>query len=82
MYEIYGTESCTYCKEAMKLLDLHDLDYTYTDIRLMTDVDKDTIQKVARKVFRTVPQIFKVVGNDLVYVGGYTDLKDDLKKDE
>ena len=78
MYVIYGTASCTYCVEAKKLLDREDKDYTYSDITLLTQTERDNIQEIAGMVFRTVPQIFKLVDNEMVYIGGYTDLKDDL----
>ena len=78
MYIIYGTASCTYCVEAKKLLDREDKDYTYSDITVLTQTERDNIQEIAGQVFRTVPQIFKLVDNEMVYVGGYTDLKEDL----
>lgn len=78
MYIIYGTASCTYCVEAKKLLDREDKDYTYSDITVLTQTERDNIQEIAGVVFRTVPQIFKLVDNEMVYIGGYTDLKDDL----
>ena len=78
MYVIYGTASCTYCVEAKKLLDREEKDYTYSDITLLTNTERDNIQEIAGQVFRTVPQIFKLVGNEMIYIGGYTDLKEDL----
>jgi glutaredoxin len=78
MYIIYGTASCTYCVEAKKLLDREDKDYTYSDITVLTQTERDNIQEIAGVVFRTVPQIFKLVDNEMVYVGGFTDLKEDL----
>jgi glutaredoxin len=78
MYIIYGTSSCTYCVEAKKLLDREDKDYTYSDITVLTQTERDNIQEIAGQVFRTVPQIFKLVDNEMVYVGGFTDLKEDL----
>jgi glutaredoxin len=78
MYIIYGTASCTYCVEAKKLLDREDKDYTYTDITVLTATERDNIQEIAGQVFRTVPQIFKLVDNEMIYVGGYTDLLKDL----
>lgn len=77
-YEIYGKSSCPYCVEATKLLDLRDIDYVYTDITFLTEHDKEKLQETAGIRFRTVPQIFKRVDDMLVYVGGYTSLKEDL----
>lgn len=78
MYVIYGTASCAYCVEAKKLLEREDKDYTYSDITVLTNTERDNIQEIAGMVFRTVPQIFKLVDNEMVYVGGYTDLMKDL----
>ena len=78
MYIIYGTASCAYCVEAKKLLEREDKDYTYSDITVLTNTERDNIQEIAGMVFRTVPQIFKLVGNEMVYIGGYTNLKEDL----
>ena len=78
MYIIYGTASCTYCVEAKKLLDREGKDYTYSDITVLTATERDNIQEIAGQVFRTVPQIFKLVDNEMVYVGGFKDLKEDL----
>lgn len=78
MYVIYGTASCAYCVEAKKLLEREDKDYTYTDITVLTATERDNIQEIAGQVFRTVPQIFKLVDNEMIYVGGYTDLLKDL----
>ena len=78
MYIIYGTASCAYCVEAKKLLEREDKDYTYSDIAVLTNTERDNIQEIAGMVFRTVPQIFKLVGNEMIYVGGYTDLLKDL----
>lgn len=78
MYIIYGTASCAYCVEAKKLLEREDKDYTYSDITVLTNTERDNIQEIAGMVFRTVPQIFKLVDNEMVYVGGYTDLMKDI----
>ena len=78
MYIIYGTASCAYCVEAKKLLEREDKDYTYSDITVLTNTERDNIQEIAGMVFRTVPQIFKLVDNEMIYVGGYGDLMKDL----
>jgi glutaredoxin len=78
MYVIYGTASCTYCVESKKLLEREDKDYTYSDITVLTATERDNIQEIAGQVFRTVPQIFKLVDNEMIYVGGYGDLMKDI----
>lgn len=79
MYEVYGTKGCSFCIEAARLLDRRDLDYTYTDIILLVEYDKEKLQKIAGKTFVSVPQIFRTTEEGLKYIGGYTELLEDLK---
>lgn len=79
MYEVYGTKGCRFCIEAARLLDRRDLDYTYTDISLLTEYDKEKLQKTAGKTFVTVPQIFLTTEEGSKYIGGYTELLEDFK---
>jgi len=79
MYKVYGTTGCGYCIEATRLLERLDKDYEYTNVTTVTAEDRQTLQDVAGIEFRTVPQIFEIVGNELVYIGGYTDLRNKLK---
>ena len=79
MYEVYGAKGCRFCIEATRLLDRRDLDYTYTDIILLVEYDKEKLQKIAGKTFVSVPQIFRTTEEGLKYIGGYTELLEDLK---
>ena len=79
MYEVYGTKGCRFCIEAARLLDRRDLDYTYTDLILLAEYDKEKLQKTAGKKFVSVPQIFRTTEEGLKYIGGYTELLEDLK---
>ena len=79
MYEVYGTKGCRFCIEAVRLLDRRELDYTYTDISLLTEHDKEKLQKVANKRFMSVPQIFLTTEEGLEYIGGYTELLESFK---
>ncbi len=78
MYEVYGSKGCGFCIEATRLLDRQEEDYTYTDVSLLTAQDKERLQSVAGKPFRTVPQIFKQTEDGLEYIGGYTELRGSL----
>jgi glutaredoxin len=78
MYEVYGTKGCGFCIQATKVLDRLDADYTYTDLSVLTDHDKARLQEIAGKTFRTVPQIFKIEGNVMKHIGGYTELMESL----
>jgi glutaredoxin len=79
MYEVYGTKGCRFCIEAARLLDRRELDYTYTDISLLTEHDKEKLQKAAGKRFMSVPQIFLRTEEGLGYIGGYTELLESFK---
>ena len=79
MYEVYGTKGCRFCIEAARLLDRRDLDYTYTDISLLTEHDKEKLQETAGKRFMSVPQIFMTTEEGLKYIGGYTELLGSFK---
>ena len=79
MYEVYGTKGCRFCIEAARLLDRRELDYTYTDISLLTEHDKEKLQKIAGKRFMSVPQIFLTTEEGLEYIGGYTELLERFK---
>lgn len=79
MYEVYGTKGCRFCIEAARLLDRRELDYTYTDISLLTEHDKEKLQETAGKRFMSVPQIFMTTEEGLEYIGGYTELLESFK---
>jgi len=79
MYEIYGRKGCGFCIEATRLLDRQDEDYVYTDVELLAQYDKERLQSVAGRPFMTVPQIFKRVDDELIYIGGYNELLADFK---
>ena len=76
LYEIYGTQNCTFCHKAKQLLMQHDKAYTFIDVA------QDPIQTSAffNKFpgVKTVPQI--VLGDD--HIGGYNELKNSLTLDE
>ena len=73
--EIYGTESCTYCKQAVKLCESKSIQYDYIDVGTEVSLGKLTDRMGFRP--RTVPQIF--VDNNYVE-GGYNGLKQVLTK--
>jgi glutaredoxin len=55
--EIYGTASCTYCKQAVALCESNSIQYEYTDVGTSTNLQSLTERLGVRP--RTVPQIFK-----------------------
>jgi len=73
-YQIYGTLTCGYCERSKILLDINDIEYTYTDITNLNGEEKVRLMEIANKKFQTVPQIFQRTSTGLEYVGGYTEL--------
>jgi glutaredoxin len=73
--EIYGTESCVYCKQAVSLCETRGISYTYTDVSSADNLNSLTERLGSRP--RTVPQIFKD-GTHLP--GGYNGLMQELAK--
>ena len=69
MIEIYGTDNCTFCDMAKKLLTVHDKEYTYIDVAENEDMTAAFFKKFPD--VRTVPQIALSDGH---YIGGYKEL--------
>jgi glutaredoxin len=73
--DIYGTESCTYCKQAVSLCEANAIEYNYVDVGNPTNLQGLTERMGVRP--RTVPQIFL----DGAYLpGGFNGLKQELGK--
>ena len=69
MYEIYGTQNCTFCHKAQQLLMQHDKAYTFIDVAEDEDITAAFFKRFPG--VRTVPQI--VVDDE--HIGGYHDLE-------
>lgn len=54
--EIYGTEWCTYCKQAVKLCETKGVSFDYIDVDDTSNL-KSLEERVGGKI-RSVPQIF------------------------
>lgn len=75
MYKIYGKENCEYCKKAKEFLDSKGISYEY--LQVGTDITKDQLIAICEAFGvtpKTVPQIFRVVHDETVYIGGHNDL--------
>ena len=57
-YEIYGSDSCAYCTQAINLLEAKGLEYNYIDFRELSGNMQTELMNIAGHQFRTVPQIF------------------------
>ena len=73
--EIYGTASCSYCKQAVSLCETNAVEYNYidvgTELMLQTLIDRMGTRP------RTVPQIFL---NGAYLPSGFLGLKEELAK--
>lgn len=79
MYQIYATPGCGFCIQSKRLLESKELPYDYIDLSELDGQEKSHLMEIAGKPFRTVPQIFRLnEDNQLVYVGGFTELKASL----
>ena len=68
MYEIYGTQNCTFCHKAQQLLTQHDKPYTFIDVAEDEDITAAFFKRFPG--VRTVPQIWI----DDEHIGGYDEL--------
>lgn len=73
--EIYGTKTCTYCKQAVSLCESKEVEYDYTDVGAAEELAKLTERMGVRP--RTVPQIFL---NGTYLPGGFNGLEQELAK--
>lgn len=73
-YTIYGTQSCTYCNDAKRLLDDKGLPYVYMDAPSSLFFQKEFVAKGVR----TVPQIFVTEKDGERYIGGFQELAQEL----
>ena len=76
LYEIYGTQNCTFCQKAKQLLMQHDKAYTFIDVTETEDITAAFFKKFPN--VSKVPQI--VLGDD--HIGGYQELRNSLTLDE
>ena len=75
MVDIYGTESCVYCKHAVALCEANALEYNYVDVGNSVNL-QNLIERMGVRP-RTVPQIFL---NGTYLPDGFNGLKQELDK--
>jgi glutaredoxin len=73
-YLIIGSPSCGYCNNAKQLLESKGKSYNYVMMNELTSSEVTQYEATAGAPFRTVPQIFEIDGDDLKYVGGFSEL--------
>ncbi len=73
--EIYGTKSCTFCRQAVTLCENNSIEYNYVDVGNAENLSGLTERLGVRP--RTVPQIFL---NGTHLPSGFNGLKEELAK--
>jgi glutaredoxin len=74
MYTVYSTPTCSWCIRAKDLLKSKNLEYE--EIMVGRDITPEEFrEKIGNDKPLTVPKIY----DNLVYVGGYTELVEHLK---
>ena len=76
LYEIYGTDSCNYCRKAKQLLLQHDKAFEFIDVSESEDITAAFFNRFPG--VSKVPQI--VLGEE--HIGGYMELEKSLTFDE
>jgi glutaredoxin len=66
--EVYGTQSCGYCRRAKSLLNAKNIEYQ--EFIVGVDISAEELSSKIGKTALTVPQIFL----DGEHIGGYTEL--------
>jgi glutaredoxin len=74
MIVIYGTETCSYCREAIEVCEKYQLDFQYKSIDNEYYNNRNEFKRLFPEA-RTVPQI---TWNERV-IGGYTDLLQEIE---
>ena len=72
-YILFVKNSCPFCSDAIELLEREDLSYRVVNF----DFDQEEVLTEIKKAYDwgTVPMIFYREGQDIKFVGGYTDLQ-------
>jgi glutaredoxin 3 len=72
MVEIYGTEICSFCLRAKRLVEQRNIVYIWKDVD-----DSTVAQELKDRIgdYKTIPQIFRY-GR---YIGGYSELSSELE---
>ena len=73
--EIYGRDSCPFCRRAKDLAATQDADYQYHDVEQDPAAQKKREEFVVKYDHRTVPVVF--IDGD--FVGGYSEMAAKLK---
>lgn len=79
-YILFIKKECPFCTLAQNLLEINDLEHSVVNF----DANQATVLDEIKKAYEwdTVPMIFLRDGNDIEFIGGYSDLVKCLNKNE
>ena len=72
LYEIYGTQNCSFCRKAKQLLLQHDKAFVFIDV-----TESEDITAAFFKRFYPVSKVPQIVLDD-EHIGGYVELEKSL----
>lgn len=78
MYVVYGKPNCSGCESVKKLLSEHMINYRYVDVSKPEHTE--ALQFLQDEGHRSVPQVYKNVFGELIEVGDYHDIFDEIVK--
>lgn len=83
IYKVFGKSDCPYCDKAKEFLDAKGLQYVYEDVKSSTctmEGMQNVVTYLTGERAKTVPQIIKIVGDEVTYVGGFDGLVASFKE--
>ncbi len=75
---IYGKEGCINCDKTRMLCQIQSLPFQY--LLVGTDITAEALQEKVGQPVRSLPQIFISTEDSTTYVGGYDDLRTQLRQ--
>ncbi|MDD3018475.1 MAG: glutaredoxin domain-containing protein [Comamonas sp.] len=75
---IYGKEGCINCDKTRMLCQIQSLSFQY--LLVGTDITAEALQEQVGQPVRSLPQIFVRTEDNTTYVGGYDDLRTQLRQ--
>jgi len=77
MYTIITRDQCNFCDDAKALL--KGIGFSYTEYNVHSPSSRWVLSLLKKTSLTTVPQVFSPKGD---YIGGYTELKEFLEKEQ
>ena len=77
---IFCKATCPFCVSALQVMQEHNL--SYSEVSFEPEQEQILSEIKGAYSWKTVPMIFSRTGDDIKFIGGYTDLLDHLELDE